>query len=350
MKQLILEILPKADGCAFAPFAVYVPTSAPDGAHYVKYNFTFKHSDVRDVYTPNSNSNVSLYRIREAHLVRVCEVSDTGVAQELLCEVLQKGELSLAIREDLPSTAHLAPTAKPIERGGARYSADFIGGIHGDERLVDVALSADGRAMDLTAAGPRTAYCNALCFCQSATLYRWGTSREGYDGDPVAEHTQRITVDANGLQNRQGVRWLCSDFHTRENATFLQMFTMKREWQGAPVCERFETFDADGKPLGSAALTLPVTEECHQCLPSPATRSVRYGSATSGISAEVSFSILGDSLRADKTWIHVRVPQADNKFYASFSSPKHGRVPQCGELWELMLHAHIDYDPAGGHV
>ena len=343
MKQLILEILQKDAGCAYAPFAVYVPTSAPDGAHYIRYNFSFKHSDVRDVYTPNSNSNVSLYRIREAHLVRVLEVGETSVAQEVLCEVLQKGELSLAIREDLPTTDHLAPTAKPMERGGERYSADFIGGIHGDERLCDVALTVDGRDIDLTANEPRTAYCTSLCFCQAATLYRWGTSGADSNGAPVAEHTQRITADENGLQNRQGVRWLCSDFHTRESATFLEMFTMKREWKGAPVCERFETFDGEGNSLGSAALTLPVTEERHQCLPNPATRTVRYSSATSGISAEVGFTILNDSLRADKTWIHVRVPQADNKFYASFSSPKHGRVPQCGELWELELRARIDY-------
>ena len=342
-KKLILELLPKAQGHAFSSFAVYVPTSAMGGAHFVRYNFAFKHSDVRDAYTPNSGTNVSLYRIREAHLVCVTDVGEAGVVQEVLCEVLQKGELSLAMREDLPDVAHLAPTAKAIERGDERYSADFIGGIHGDERLTDVALTVDGHAIDLTANNPHALYCAAVQFCQASTLYRWGTSHDGYDGDPVAAHTQRITVNADGLQNRQSVHWLCNDFHTRKNATFLQMFTMKREWQGKPVCERFEAFDGDGRSLGSVSLSLPVSEECHQCLPSPATRTVRYSSATSGISAEVGFTLLGDSLRTDKTWIHVRVPQADNKFYASFSSAKNGRVPQYGELWELALHAHIDY-------
>ena len=38
----------------------------------------------------------------------------------------------------------------------------------------------------------------------------------------------------------------------------------------------------------------------------------------------------------------VRALPEDNKWYASFSSPENGRVPQRGELWETFLFARID--------
>ena len=70
---------------------------------------------------------------------------------------------------------------------------------------------------------------------------------------------------------------------------------------------------------------------------------MRYGSSSSGITGEVSFRILNDSLSIDRTWVQVREKQGDNKWYASFASPKNGHTPQRGECWELELFAHIDY-------
>ncbi len=338
----ILEILPKNEGYAYAPLRIYLPTSAPSGDCYVRYNLVYEYNDVRDNYAPNSTANVSNYRIRVAHLVRVKTVSEAAVESEVLCEVLQQGEISLAIREDLVDTAHLAEGAKPVEKNGECYSADFIGGFHGDERLVSVSLTADGTALDLTATAPRALFCGAIDFNQKTTLYRWGTSSADSYGIPVAEHTQYIRFSADGLKNHQSVRWITGDFHVRKNATFLQMFTMRREQNGVPVCEKFEAFDENGASLGCATLPVPTTEG-QAMLPSPDTRLVRYSSATSGISAEVGFRILQNSLQADRTWVQVRAKPGDNKWYASFSSPENGRVPKEGELWEIELFARIDY-------
>ena len=341
-KELILEVLAKKEGHAYAPFRVYVPTSAPSGDCYVRYDLVYEYSDVRDDYTPCSTTNVSNYRIRKAYLVRV--VSDGGacVQGEVLTQVLQQGEISLAIREDLENTAHLAPGARPVEKDGERYAADFIGGYHGDERLIDVALTADGRAIDLTGDEPRVRRCKVLEFLQATTLYRWGTSSAESHGTPVAEHTQRIRFRADGVRNKQTLFWLCNDFHARKNATFLQMFTMKRVQNGAPVCEIFETFGDDGESLGRVTLPLEPEKE-RVALPHPGASLIKYSSAESGIGAEVGFRILGDSLRVDNTWVQVRPKQGDNKWYASFCSKHGGRVPQYGELWELELFAHIDY-------
>jgi hypothetical protein len=179
-------------------------------------------------------------------------------------------------------------------------------------------------------------------FLQATNLYRWGTSNAQSFGIPVAEHTQRIRFCKDGLRNRQGVFWLCSDFHTKQNATFLQMFTMQRVQNGAPVCEIFETFGDDGESLGRVTVPLQ-PEQDRVALPHPGARLVRYGSAESGISAEVGFRVLNGSVQPDNALVQVRRKQEDNKWYVSFSSPKNGRVPQYGELWELELFAHIDY-------
>ena len=340
--KLILELLAKSEGHALAPFCVYVPTSAPTGDHFVRYNLVYEYSDVRDNYAPCSTTNVSNYRIREAHLVRVDAVDAERVACEAICEVLQKGEISLAIREDLKDTAHLAPGATPITKGDECFSADFIGGYHGDERLRDVALTADGITVDLCASTPRTLPCTVLDFTQTTTLYRWGTSNAESYGTPVAEHTQHITFQKDGLRNHQSVRFACDGFHARPSATFLQMFTMKREQKGVYVCEFFEIFDENGHSLGRVEPSLPVAKT-YNALPTDKGCRVRYGSASSGITGEVGFRILNDSLSIDRTWVQVREKQGDNKWYASFASPKNGHIPRRGECWELELFAHIDY-------
>ena len=341
MQQLILELLPKREGHAYAPFAVYLPTHTE--GFFIQYHFAYEYSDTRDRYTPNSTTNVSNYRIREAYLVRVGEVGTQSVSCERVCRVLQKGEISLAIREDLPDTAHLLPGAEPVRRNDQCYAADFIGGLHGDERFRATSLIADGAALDLTAGAERVLRAEELLFSQDTTLYRWGTSSQSSFGIPVAEHTQRIRITAKGLQNRQRVRWLCDDFHARKNATFLQMFTMVREENGVNVCEKLDVFDENGRLLGRASTPPPVTA-AYTVLHHRDTRTVSYGSDTSGITARVGFRIINDSLRVDDTWLHVRVPQNDNKWYASFSSPQNGHNPRCGEVWELELSAQIDYE------
>ena len=344
-KRLILEILPRKNGHTYPFFRVYVPTSAPGGSYFVRYNFNYEYNDDRQNYAPNSTTNVSNYRIREAQLVRVTNVSAEGVMQETVLPVLQAGEISLAIREALPDTAHLVPGAVPSGKEGEYYAADFIGGYHGDERLTEVALRADGEALALSEIAPTVRRCEKLCFSQRAILYRWGTSTAESFGSPVAEHAQELTVTANGIRHRQELTWLRDDFHIRRSNCYLQMFTMRRETNGAPVCERFEAFDEKGTSLGGETLTVPVAE-AHVHSFGNAARTVRYSSATGGVSAEVGFVPLDESLRAESTSVHVRVPMGDNKWYAAFCSAQNGRCPARGERFALLLHYHIDY--AGG--
>ena len=341
--RLILEILPHKIGHTYPFFRVYVPTSAPDGTHYVRYNFNYEHNDERQNYAPNSTTNVSNYRIREAELVRVTGLSADGVIQETVLPVLQAGEISLAIREALPDTAHLMPEATPIGKEGGCYAADFIGGYHGDERLTEVTLHADNSALDLSAARPTVCHCRELRFSQRTTLYRWGTSTAESFGMPVAEHAQALTVTSNGIRHRQELTWLRNDFHIRPGNCYLQMFTLRRETKAhAPVCERFEAFDKDGNSLGSETLQPPVAAS-HVHSFGNAARTVRYSSATTGVCAEVGFVPLCDNLAVDATNVHVRVPMGDNKWYAAFCSAENGRNPACGERFALMLHYHIDY-------
>ena len=339
--SLILEILPKKEGHAYPCFRVYLPTTAGDG-YYVRYNFHYEYNDVRENYAPNSTTNVSNYRIREAHLVRVGALTDRAVAQETVLPVLQSGEISLAIREALPDVSHLAPAALPAGKAGAYLAADFIGGYHGDERLTAVTLQADDTEISLADAVPEVRCCSTLRFSQRTTLYRWGTSAAESFGTPVAEHAQALTATAAGLQNRQELTWLRDDFHIRPGNCYLQMFTMRRESKGVPVCERFEAFDENGCSLGGEVLSVPVTEAWVRSF-GGAARTVRYSSAVSGVRAEVGFVPEGDNLCADATNVHVRVPQGDNKWYAAFRSVQNGRNPRRKEHFSLLLHCHIDY-------
>ena len=158
----------------------------------------------------------------------------------------------------------------------------------------------------------------------------------------MAEHAQALTATAAGLQNRQELTWLRDDFHIRPGNCYLQMFTMRRESKGVPVCERFEAFDENGCSLGGEVLSVPVTEAWVRSF-GGAARTVRYSSAVSGVRAEVGFVPEGDNLCADATNVHVRVPQGDNKWYAAFRSVQNGRNPRRKEHFSLLLHCHIDY-------
>ena len=61
--NLILELLDKSEGHAYAPSRVCLPTSALSGDCFVRYNLVYEYDDVRDNYTPNSTTNVSNYRV-----------------------------------------------------------------------------------------------------------------------------------------------------------------------------------------------------------------------------------------------------------------------------------------------
>ncbi len=72
-------------------------------------------------------------------------------------------------------------------------------------------------------------------------------------------------------------------------------------------------------------------------------RLVKYLSATSGVTAEVGFTIINDSVKVNEMHVKLRTTQLDNKLYVSFESPENGRSPEKNEVWTVETFYHIDY-------
>ncbi len=334
---LILEILKPASGREYGSFYVYVQTSDPSGQYYVKYNFAYEYNDARTNYAGNTTTNISNYRIKSAQLVKVSAVGETAVTSTKIYEVLQQGEISLAIRQEKVDTAILAPGAT-LKDG---LSGDFIGGYHGDERIESVSLTADGDPIDLKGKTAQVIVCTTLAFNQVTTLYKWGTSTAESFGVPAATHSQSFSIDTHGVRNRQSVEWLCGDFHTRSSATFLQMFTMMRQSGGRVITDILESFDENGKSLGKETVDTALTAN-KAYLKNTRLRAVEYGSETSGVSAVAGFRIV-EGAAVDAAYVSARASQKDNKLYVSFKSEKNGRTPALGEVWTVDLFYTIDY-------
>ena len=334
---LILEVLKPSSGREYQSFAVYVQTSDPSGQYYVKYNFAYEHNDTRTNYAGNTTTNISNYRVKTAQLVKVTTVGDTAVVSAKVYDVLQQGEISLAIRQEKPDASILAPGAA-LKDG---LSGDFIGGYHGDERIESVSLTADGVSVDLKGKTAQVFVCTTVTFDQVTTLYKWGTSTAETFGVPAATHSQSFSIDTNGVRNRQSVTWLCGDFQTRASGTFLQMFTMMRQSGGKVITDILEGFDENGKSSGKESVSTSLTaNEVH--LKSTRLRTVEYGSETSGVSAKAGFRIV-EGTAVDAAYVSARASQKDNKLYVSFKSAKNGRTPTEGEAWTVDLFYTIDY-------
>ena len=334
---LILEVLKPSTGREYRSFAVYVQTSDPSGQYYIKYNFAYEYNDTRTNYAGNTTTNISNYRVKTAQLVKVTAVGDTAVASTKVYDVLQQGEISLAIRQEKPDTSILAPGAA-LKDG---LSGDFIGGYHGDERIESVSLTADGEPVDLKGNTAQVIVCTTVTFDQVTTLYKWGTSTADSFGLPAATHGQSFSIDSNGICNRQSVTWLCGDFQTRASGTFLQMFTMMRQSGGKVITDILEGFDENGSSLGKETVDTALTAN-KAYLKNTRLRTVEYGSETSGVSAKAGFRIV-EGTAVDAAYVSARASQKDNKLYVSFKSAKNGRTPAEGEVWTVDLFYTIDY-------
>ena len=334
---LILEVLKPSTGREYRSFAVYVQTSDPSGQYYIKYNFAYEYNDTRTNYAGNTTTNISNYRVKTAQLVKVTTVGDTAVVSAKVYDVLQQGEISLAIRQEKPDTSILAPGAA-LKDG---LSGDFIGGYHGDERIESVSLTADGEPVDLKGNTAQVIVCTTVTFDQVTTLYKWGTSTADSFGVPAATHGQSFSIDSNGVRNRQSVTWLCGDFQTRASGTFLQMFTMMRQSGGKVITDILEGFDENGSSLGKETVDTSLTAN-KAYLKNTRLRTVEYGSETSGVSAKAGFRIV-EGATVDAAYVSARASQKDNKLYVSFKSAKNGRTPAEGEVWTVDLFYTIDY-------
>lgn len=318
--SVILEMTKAKKNKPYGDFYVYVQTSDPTGDYYIQYYFRYQTSTT-ETGGGSSFNNAEIIRINAAKLVKVTDVSDAKVTYTDICDVLQQGEIALAIRE---------------KRDGV---VDHIGGVHGDEHVTEASLYADGTEI-VIGGEDRVTVCSFLEFYESSVINRCNTP-----GDDVMLHDQQYRISADGITCTRTVEWLVDDFvvGTGGAGTYLQMFTMRRLFEDQTICEIVEAFDGQGNSLGKASITDPVEKE-YTALENTKTRCVKYSSASSGFSGEVRFEILSDDLAVENTRIKVRVDsKGDNKWYASFKPADGDVAPDKGDVWVLEAYYNVDY-------
>ena len=321
---VMLEMTPKVNE-DYGTFYAYVRTSDPSGRYYVRYNFAYLYSTEVENNTDNTCININSFRIKGATLVKVSGISDTAVTCQAISDVLDGGEVSLAVKED---------------RTGVQ---DFIGGFHGDEHIKSFSLKADG--VSYTADTERVVIpCSQLVVEQTTQIDRWEEGL-GEDGkkEQAMEHKQVFTVDGNGISIDRTVTWLVDDFKIA--SAFPTMLTMRRVVNPnaaalQPVCEIVELYDGNGNQLSrvTTELSYPDTTTKLPELKNVDTREVRYSSATTGFSAVAGVKDLSDTVIPDNVYVACRT--ADNKFYFGVNT---GKTPAEGEVWSLTQYFHIDY-------
>ena len=335
---VLVEVLAgKAD--RYNSVNLYVQTSDPSGDYYIRYKMQYEYNDNRNTYKADSCTNISNYRIKTAQLVKVNEVTETAVRATDVMEVLQGGEISLAVKEKNVDVSTLTEEAKQ-KLASNGFAGDFVGGFHGDERLTSVELFLDGDKVEIY--GKTVGYAvpgTYAEFNQVATMYAWGTSTPDSYGDPMILHSQNFVFDSNGVKNKQSAEWLGDGYEF--DAFYFQMFTMRREVNGKLVCENIASLDADGNVIESMTVPMPVEKQTGY-LSNIENRGIRFTSDVSGVSAEAGFEIVNESIVPDRMYVAARV-YGDNKLYASFRSAKNGQQPVKGEVFEILVHYHIDY-------
>ena len=128
MTKPYLRILPPEAGRAYSSFCLYLPATQGSDEYFVQYRFLYEVNPIKPElgYDMGSNdpANRDFYRIRTAYLTK--REGDEFVP---LFRALQDGEIGFAMKE--------------------QGAGDFVGGFHGDEVLMEVALTVDGKPQDL---------------------------------------------------------------------------------------------------------------------------------------------------------------------------------------------------------
>ncbi len=320
---VILELNKKHDNNGtYEDFFVYVRTSDPSGKYYIRYNFIHEYNtDVVD--KSNSTANIDAFRVKQAFLVEITEKTATDLKYTKLADVLQQGEISLAVKEE-----------------GA---SDFVGGYHGDDHMTEFTLCADGREY-VPGKEDRVVECSYLTIHQKATINRCAKPDV-----PVMIHDQHYTIDSTGVKNDKSVEWLVDDFAV--SLGYLQMFTVYRT-----ACEDLMVLDGEGKnPFPTAGANIledtdvkveeqNATYADKRVLSNAKNRVLKYSSDKTGISAEIGFEILNDSCKVSSAAVQLRYKDAkDNKWYVSFGDKGGKKTPSTGDLWELATYFDIDY-------
>jgi hypothetical protein len=334
-RDMIVEVEAPKNG--YNTFHVYVKTSDPSGDVYIRYNFIYEYDDNRTSFNSNTTTNISNFRVKTTDIVRVTEITETSVKYDYIKQVLQSGEISMAI--------------KTINASGVTAD-DFTGGYHGDERLSYVKLLADGEEVNISGGEKTVLTCNSVVFDQHVMAYEHGTSTADSYGTDLTTHNQHFVITReSGVNNRQNLEWQ-KNIQILPGSTYLQMFTLNRyvkegSTEYYDVCDIVETYNKDGVRYGrkyeSGARTT-----ASSILSSTTNRVVKYGATAGDVSATASYDICNVGTFADNRMtnnshsISVRY-QGDNKLYVNFKSLDGNDKVVDGEKWMIDVAYNIDY-------
>ena len=364
---IVMTYDPEDENKNYGNVHVYVKTSDPSGKYYIRYHFDYFKNATND-YTylngkANTGNNRDMYRINEAHLVKMNE--DGSFTTQY--KVLQSGEVSLAIKEKHLFTLAELTAAGAVDSKGNAYTKDtaisapdFVGGFHGDENMIDVGFYIDGVEIDPT---KEATYTNVTHFefVQDSIVNRCDEEDED-----VMLHGQHILLDTNGLRLNQRVEFLCNDFYPSAESTYLQMCTLYRvntslsttEEKANPanyVCADAALLDANGNVL----LTEDLRNDKYSYDPSLGTKNVWVGESeklnsryieyygnNNGLYGKAGFVISDASVKSDSAKLAVRRGQGDNKWYASFDTLNKTGIPYLGEVWNVSNYYFVDFNTA----
>lgn len=314
----------------YSCFNVYTQTTHPSGEYFIRYNFVYEYDAANASLDWSNGSNTgayrSNYRIKTAQIVK----KNGEKSFTTLYEILQAGEISLAIKEYNPETG--------------KNAGDFVGGFHGDENLKKATLVLDGKEKIQLFEGEAGFYnCTTVDFKQETIINRCHTN-----DDYVMNHIQHYMVDTNGVRLLQQVEWLVDNFTPSTDQTYIQMFTLNRlnkDKTGDYLTTRLNLLKEDGIAIAKCDLTTidPGDKEGVTAVSSPNARYAEYFGDEKGIYAKVGFQFVDNGCHLNSARISVR-KYGDSKWYPSFGDPK--GTPAKGDMWTINSIYFIDYNPA----
>lgn len=320
---------PESADDEFSSFNVYTQTTHPSGEYFIRYRFIYEYNEVDESLTWSTGSdtgaNRSNFRIRTAQIVK-----KSGSGFLAIHQILQSGEISLAIRE--------------INRETGKTAGDFVGGFHGDENLKNARLILDGvTPIELYGGKPGLYNCTSVEFIQRSIINRCHTTF-----DNVMNHNQHYLIDTNGIRLNQQVEWIKGDFSPNPANTYLQMFTLNRlnpEKAGDYLTTHVNLLDEDGVTLSSVDIRTidPGERTGVSAARSQNARYAEYSGTEKGIYAKVGFQFIDGSCKLYDANISVR-KFGDCKWYPSFIGDD--PTPAAGDVWNVNCFYYIDYNPA----
>lgn len=319
--RIYLKVLEREEGRNYSSFNLYLPAGGRE--IYTEYRFRYDINPVKPELHygigPNDPANREFYRINKAYIVR-----KDGENFVPLFRALSGGEIGLAIREE-----------------GA---GDFVGGVHGDERLSEVRLTANGREMPLDR--PFFGEITSFSFYERSTIYRCNTPE-----NKLMIHTQSYGVDGDKLTLSQNVLWTSDG--KRIQSAFMPMLTAQRfcvEDKCTVLSDTVEFYAPDGRLLECFDTSPYGLDGEHEggepwvmrCNDTPAT-SVRVYGKESGFSADVGYVVRDNSIPGSqiRTSLCIRFSNAlDNKIYFDIAK---GTQPKQGTEWKSDVFYRIRY-------